>query len=115
VKDNLEMIRHIIEDTDNVGEKSLFFYNNPQARLNFLHEIIAFSVHQCDHIHDPIDIQRRKADIIQWLDNNFQGYGWPAHEVHFHTNFMQHAGCPFTCLNEISTIIEKLMRERFAS
>jgi hypothetical protein len=115
MKDNLDIVFHILEDTDNVGEKSLFFYNNPQARLQFLNEIISFSIHRTDSSHDPIHIDKRRQQIIEWIDSRYQEYAWPAHETHFHTSFMQHCGCPFTCLNEISTIIEKLMRNKFAS
>lgn len=115
MKANLEMIHHIIEDTDAVGEKSLFFYNNPAARQKFITEILQFSVFKIQDTENPIEIQQKASEILTWLDKNFQEYAWPAHEVHFHTNFMQHCGCPFTCLNEISNIIEKLMNNKFAS
>lgn len=115
MKTNLMIFRDAIESVDNDGNKSLFFYNNPNARLHFLRDVLSFSVHTTDKTDDDYYIQNRVLEITNWLDANFQQYTWPAHEVHFHTNFMQHCGCPFTCMNEISTIVEKLIKEKFAS
>lgn len=115
MKNNLTMLREGLESFDNDAEKSLYFYNNPAARLQLINELLAFSAHKLDGINDPIAARMRVTEILTFLDNNFQAYGWAAHEVHFHTNFMQHAGCTFTCLNEISTIIEKLIKEKFAA
>src|SRR3974377_1485707 len=112
MKDNLEIVFHILEDTDSIGEKSLFFYNNPVARQQFLHAAIAFSVQQTGNI---LESQQKKQEILEWIDKRFQEYTWPAHETHFHTNFMQHCDCPFTCLKEIDSIIEKLSKEKFAA
>lgn len=115
MKANLIMLREAIEQADNDPAKSLFFYNNPKARIKFLTDVIEFTVMQLDKIDNPFAASVRIGEINIFLDTNFQAYGWPAHEVHFHTNFLQHASCTFTCLNEISTIIEKLIKEKFAA
>lgn len=115
MKNNLNMLREGIEHFDNDAERSLYFYNNPTARQQLIMEILTVGTHRIEGIQDPIQAKMRVTEILTWLDNNFQGYGWPAHEVHFHTNFMQHCGCTFTCLNEISTILEKLIKEKFAA
>lgn len=115
MKSNLNMLREGIEQFDNDAERSLYFYNNPLARQQLINEILTFSAHKIDGIQDPIQAKMRVTEILSWMDNHFQAYGWPAHEVHFHTNFLQHAGCPYTCLNEISTILEKLLKEKFAA
>ena len=115
MKQNLSLIRETIEGADSDPNKSLFFYNNPRARASFIMDIIQFSAHHVDGIHDPVAMQLRTSEILQWLDIHFQQYAWPAHEVHFHTSFMEQASCPYTCLNEISTIIEKLIKDKFAA
>lgn len=115
MKNNLNMIKDTIEAADNDANKSLFFYNNPDARVRFIMDIIRFSAHAVDNMQNEVDIQIRSQQIIEYLDRNYHQYAWPAHEIHFHTSFMQHASCPFTCLNEISTIVEKMMKEKFAA
>jgi hypothetical protein len=115
MKNNLNMVREGIESFDNDGEKSLFFYNNPQARVQLLQELLEFSVAKLDNITDRTENRSKAKEIIKWLDSNYHGYEWSAHEVHFHTSFYQFASCPFTCLNEISSMIEKLIKEKFAA
>ena len=115
MKQNLQLLKDAIDGMDNDSEKSLYFYNNPPARIQFILEVLSFSTHKLQNLNDPIEIKMRTSEIVQWLDKNFQGYGWPAHEVHFHTNCFQHCSCPFTCMNEISTMMEKLIKEKFAS
>lgn len=115
MKNNLNMLRDGLEQFDNDPTKSLYFYNNPKARLELIHELLMFSAHKIEGIQDQYEAQSRVNEILQWLDHNFQQYTWAAHEVHFHTNFMQHCGCTFTCLTEISTILEKLIKEKFAA
>lgn len=115
MKSNLNLLREGIESFDNDAEKSLFFYNNPKARLQLIQELLSFSVRKIDGLEDPISNHIRMNEILVWLDNNYHGHEWPAHEVHFHTNFYQFASCTFTCLNEISSMIEKLIREKFAA
>ena len=115
MKQNLTMLHDAIEQVDSDPTQSLLFYNNPKMRLKFIKDVLYFSVHQLDNIDDPVSIQLRSNEITNFLDVNFQQYAWPSHETHFHTNFMQHSSCPFTCLNEISTIVEKLIKEKFAA
>jgi len=114
MKLNLSIVRDALEGADSDPNKSLFFYNNPRARMEFFKQALWFSVEQ-EGITDPANMDRRADEILMWLDKNFQQYGWAAHEVHFHTNFYQHCACPFTCLNEISSILEKLIKEKFAA
>lgn len=115
MKANLLMLREAIEQVDSDPNKSLYFYNNPKARVKFLTDVIAFTVEQLDKLDNPISASFRINEINVFLDTHFQAYGWPAHEVHFHTNFLSHCACTFTCLNEISTIVEKLIKEKFAA
>ena len=115
MKHNLSMLRDALEQIDNDPQKSMLFYNNPKMRLKFIQDVLNFSISQLDNIDNPAEMQLRYNELTTFLDINFQQYGWPAHEVHFHTNFMQHSSCPFTCLNEISTIIEKIIKEKFAA
>lgn len=115
MKDNLTFLREGLESFDNDYDKSKFFYDNPQARIKLIQEILEFSVHRFSNINDPTEVRSRAVDIIKWLDGNYHGYEWTAHEVHFHTSFYQFASCPFTCLNEISTMLEKVIKEKFAA
>ena len=115
MKHNLTMLRVAIEQVDADPVKSLAFYNNPEMRIRFIKDVLMFSITQIDNIEDPIEKKVRSILIMDLLDKNYQQYAWPAHETHFHTNFMQHAGCPFACLNEISTIIEKIIKNNFAA
>lgn len=115
MKNNLEVLHDGIEAFDNNAKQSLFFYNNPTARLQLIADLLTFSVQQIDKIDDPVALRLRVHEILKFIDINFHQYSWPAHEVHFHTNFLQHASCTFTCLNELSTIIEKLIKEKFAA
>lgn len=115
VKNNLTFLRDGIEIFDNDGEKSLYFYEHPSAKAELIVEILTHSTFHVDHLKDPISTKLRVNEIMKWLDSNFQAYAWAAHEVHFHTNFMQHSICPYTCLNEISSILEKMIKEKFAS
>jgi hypothetical protein len=108
------MLREAIEALDEDPMKSMYFYNNPQAKVKLLQDIIAFSIERADGLTNYA-ADMRMQEILNFLDVNFQQYTWPAHEVHFHTNFTQHISCPYCCLNEISTIIEKLIKEKFAS
>lgn len=115
MKSNLTLVREGLESFDADGDKSLFFYNNPQARIKLLQELLEFSVARINGINDQIEVRSRAVEIVKWLDVNYHGFEWPAHEVHFHTSFYQFASCPFTCLNEISSMIEKLIKEKFAA
>lgn len=115
MKANLNMLREGLESFDNDPHKSLFFYNNPQARIKLIQEILEYSVHHFSNIDDPTEIRSQSVHIIDWLNGNYHGYEWSAHEVHFHTSFFQFASCPFTCLNEISSLLEKLIKEKFAA
>lgn len=112
MKANLWMLHEAIEQTDADANKSLYFYNNPKARVRFLINVLEFTAAQVDQLDDPLANAKRVGEILAFMDTHFQAYGWPAHEAHFHTNFMQHASCTFTCLNEISTIVEKLIKEK---
>lgn len=111
---NLIMLREALEQVDADPMKSMYFYNHSEAKIKLLRDIIGFSVEKVDELR-AYEADTRMQEIINFLDINFQKYAWPAHEVHFHTNFTQHVSCPFTCLNEISTIIEKMIKEKFAS
>jgi len=115
VKNNLQALREALEHFDNDPTNSLFFYNNPRARTEMMKSVLWATIIHGEGINDPVLIDLRFSEIVGFLDRNFQAFAWPAHEVHFHTNFMQHSECPFTCLNEISTILEKLIKEKFAA
>jgi len=115
MKANFDFVKRSIDELEEDGDKSLFFYNNPRSRAKLIQDMLAFSVAHIDHIHEPLDNSKRVHEIIRWLDNNYQGFEWPLHEVHFHPNFFTFCTCTFTCLNEISDVLEKIMRERFAA
>jgi hypothetical protein len=115
MKNNLTMLREGLESFDNDPQKSLFFYNNPQARIKLIQEIIEYSVHHFQSTNDPTAIRIEATHITDWLSGNYHGYEWSAHETHFHTSFASFASCPFTCLNEITTMLEKVIREKFAA
>lgn len=115
MKANLLMMRDAIEQMDNDPTKSLYFYNNPAAKVKLLQDLVNFSVQQIDRIEDPVAAHMRASEISNFLDVHFQQYTWGAHEVHFHTNFNQFASCTFTCLTEISAIIEKVIKEKFSA
>lgn len=115
MKSNLAFVHEGLEHYDSDGERSLFMYNNPSARIQLITELISYSVSRMEGKYNPVEIKQRTEEIMRWLDGNYHGYEWCAHETHFHTSFAGFASCPFTCLNEISTTIEKLIKEKFAA
>lgn len=115
MKSNFEYLKRTLDEFDTDTEKSLWFYNNPRARAKLVQEILSFSVARLNNITEPVENNTRVHELIRWLDNNYQGNEWPLHEVHFHPTFFNFCTCTFTCLNEISSVMEKIIQKRFAA
>jgi hypothetical protein len=112
MKHNLSFIFDALTSVDNDPAKSMHFWNNPSDKIKLFGDILMHSVVGQDHL-QGFEAEQRAREIIKWIDQHYDAQAWPLHDVHFHTNFEQYINCPFTCLNEITSNIEKMIKENF--
>jgi hypothetical protein len=113
MKQNLLFIKEGFDSFDADPQKTMYFYNNPSAKIKLFQELCQLSAMRIEGICNPLDNNTRSVEIYEWLNTHFHKFTWSAHDVHFHTNFSEYLSCPYTCLNEISTCLDKLMVEFF--
>jgi len=113
MKYNINFVVDALNVYDNDPQKSLFFWNNPSQKIDLVKHLLLGSVMK-EGLHD-FEAEMKMKAIMLWFDLHYSDYAWPTHDVHFHTSFAQYVNCPYTCLNEISSNLEKLIKENFCA
>jgi hypothetical protein len=117
MKANLNFIRYQLEEFESNPERALIAMHDNNKKCAVVLAAITNSAIYLNGIdvNDHDGLTTRIVEIITYLDDNYHEYAWPLHDVHFHTNFKAYVHCPFTCITEISVMLDKLVRTRFAA
>jgi hypothetical protein len=113
VKHNINFLFDTLVSYDNDAQKSMFLWEHPAKKAEIFNYILHESIHGIDKLEHGFSCETRHRDIMKWLDSHYDVYTWPLHDIHFHTNIMEWISCPFTCLNEIVTMLDKVMKDNF--
>ena len=109
----LKILRSGIDNADSDPDACMLFWRNPSQKVKLVQDMLGLAISKIDNTQDHEACINKTRDIMKWLDNHWQDTTWPCHEVHFHTSFNEYIACPYTCLNEIVTCIDKICERMF--
>jgi hypothetical protein len=112
MRHNINFLYDAFTQYDNDPQRTMFLWSHPQKKAELFNHLLHESIHGIDHL-ENFECERKHKEILHWLDNHYDVYTWPLHDVHFHTDIMEWISCPFTCLNEITTTLSKILKENF--
>lgn len=128
MKEQIDLMRHIIEEIDNNPVNSMKYYTgcspntNAQPPRNCRELLIVEALHKATHsvyTNDNCDdVDRYMKPVIVKLDSVWQysqHHCWPSHVHHFHIDFISWVNCPTTCLAEICEYLGKIQREMYTT
>ena len=110
-KTHLETLIQGILHLDEDPKLSLHFYYNPDKKREMFYNLLHHAIEHVDRTQDLGHHAALIQRITKWMDHRYDLYMWPCHEVHFHVTFDQYLACPFTCLDEIATCIQKAIEK----
>ena len=114
-KDHLEALIYAINQLDDDPKSCILFFNHPDKKYPMVHDMLHLAIAHINHTDDVNFHHDLIKRIEKWLDYRVHDHMWACHETHFHTTFNQFVCCPFTCLNEISTVIQKSLDKTLIS
>jgi hypothetical protein len=112
MKHNINFIYDTFMQYDNDPQRTMFLWDHPEKKEELFTHLLHASIHGIDHL-EGFECEQKHRNIITWLDNHYDAYTWPLHDIHFHTTIMKWISCPYTCLNEIVSTLEKILKENF--
>ena len=129
MKEQIDLMRRIIEEIDNNPIQSMRYYTGcaisvsggtPPANCRelLIVEILHKVTHQVYANNDCDTVDRYMKPFITRLDSVYQysqHHCWPSHIHHFHPDFISYVNCPTTCLAEICEYLGKIQKEMYTT
>lgn len=114
MRQNLEVLKQQIDEVDSeiIYAESWLFSTN---RKNLFLPMLQRNILAINKPNGADEFHSKMKEILSFLDERFYANTWPLHDVHFHKNFEEYVYCPYTCLNEISECLEKILKEYFCA
>jgi hypothetical protein len=128
MKEQIDMMRRIIEEIDNNPLHSMKYYTgctpNTTERppSNCRELLLVEALHRATHsvyTNDNCDdVDKYMKPVIVRLNDAYQ-YSqhlcWPSHTHHFHPDFMAYVNCPITCLAEICEYLQRVQKQLYTT
>lgn len=129
MKEQLDLVRRIINEIDNDPINSMRYYTgcaiSTQGGIppgNCREILLTEALHKATHSvynSDNCDFVDKHMENVQLRLNQVYQYSqhicWPSHVHHFHPTFIAWVNCPVTCLAEISEYLEKIQKEMYST
>jgi len=129
MKEQIEMIRTVLDQIDNDPRQSMSFFTGscytvsgtrPKANCReiLLTEILHKVTHQLYQSDDCQKVDSYMDPVMVKLNDIYQRcqhHCWLSHAHHFHPNFIAYVNCPITCLAEISDYLLKIQKEMYTT
>ena len=109
----IAFLQDSINNCDNDTDMTMLFWRNPSQKAKLVHDMLHMALMKIDKLDNEHVREDKVSEIMKWLDNKWDAFAWPCHDTHFHTDFREYVICPFTCLNEIVTCLEKIQLKMF--
>jgi len=130
----LQYLKPLKELMDVCSENPLIhstYMHEPQTKWNVIKTGIAQLVFTLDFKQNPTtnesEIQDRQNKILDFINSHYQNLiqdqkdsdvfvkgnliPWRLHDTHFHVDLKEYIQCPFTCMPEISEMLEKIIKK----
>jgi hypothetical protein len=127
---HIQQLKSIIDAHMDDPRYSKIFGDEPALKYKMIYNLLGDLVFKIDFLGDPatgpLEIERRRDKILETINSRYQyiigqpykayltqkemcSYiPWRLHDTHFHPAFDDYVKCPFTCLAELSEMVERI-------
>lgn len=110
----LQQLQRNIREVDSDANATMMFWRFPENKAKLIIDMLHFAILYIDKNQDQDFHDHKIREITKWLDNKWHDSAWPCHDVHFHTTFNEYICCPYTCLDEIASTLQKIEERMFS-